>query len=370
MQPISRRLFVASTLSLTACAQVRSPSRAATVDAETFRCPPCGCDLDQKSFDAPGRCPACDMILEPSVGHDLGLEPARLTRRAGTFQLPGGTGREEKTLTVHYYWPDACDAASEVLLVIPGAGRNSDDYRNSWLEIARSQNVVVAAIGYPEEHYDFAAYQLGGIAKNLELIEPKFKQTSPNARVLRIADENIRMEPNPDRDEWIFSDFDRVFDFIVGATGSNRKGYDIFGHSAGGQILHRLAVFHPESKARRIIAGNAGFYTLPDINAPPPSGVMGTQLTPEAIDAALASRLTLLLGEVDNSDSAGGTLIHTPTIDRQGLNRLARGHNFYEFGRRLADERGVQFTWTLETVPGVGHDYSAMGEAAGMLLYG
>lgn len=32
-----------------------------------FRCPPCGCSMDNKLFDAPGKCPACGMQLVPEA---------------------------------------------------------------------------------------------------------------------------------------------------------------------------------------------------------------------------------------------------------------------------------------------------------------
>lgn len=304
-----------------------------------------------------------------TLDQDLGFAPDQLLPGRGFFRLSGGEGRENNAIQVHYFKPDEFDRNSPILIVIPGAGRNSDDYRDSWVDIAQRKNVLVAALGYAEADYDFAAYQLAGIAEDLTLNNPRFEQSGPNARVLRMADEDIQMAPNADRDGWIFSDFDHVFEFLVSVTGSKRSGYDIFGHSAGGQILHRLAVFHPTSRAERIIAGNAGFYTLPDLSNPPPVGVEGTGLAEHTLTIALSAPLVLLLGEEDNSDSAGGTLLHTPIIDQQGLGRLDRGRYFFEYGQRLADKNGVPFNWKLKTVPGVGHNYRAMGQAAGALLY-
>ena len=48
---------------------------------------------------------------------------------------------------------------------------------------------------------------------------------------------------------------------VVEDVGSREAQYDIFGHSAGGQIVHRMAIFHPDSKARRMVAANSAFYT-------------------------------------------------------------------------------------------------------------
>jgi hypothetical protein len=60
---VSRRLFVAA-----ASCGCLVPSAAFTQPATgKYVCPPCGCDLDGKVFDAPGSCPApgCGMTLVP-----------------------------------------------------------------------------------------------------------------------------------------------------------------------------------------------------------------------------------------------------------------------------------------------------------------
>ena len=45
----------------------------------------------------------------------------------------------------------------------------------------------------------------------------------------------------------------------------------MFGHSAGAQILHRMVLFAPGSRADRIVAANSGFYTLADPDQALPS---------------------------------------------------------------------------------------------------
>ena len=47
----------------------------------------------------------------------------------------------------------------------------------------------------------------------------------------------------------------------------------MFGHSAGGQVLHRLAIFRPNNKADRILASNSGWYTIPTITNIFPTGL-------------------------------------------------------------------------------------------------
>lgn len=361
MTDISRRTAIVSTLALTACSQGLPYLGDNT---EFFKCPPCGCSEDETDFKAPGRCPDCDMTLMPKHESKLGFAPKKLHPCAGTFELPGGMGNEHRRISVHYYLPDNFKPTSKVLLVIPGAGRNSFDYRNAWLSIARERNILVAALGYGEENYDLAAYNLGGVVKNFSV--ENVDTSNPN--VIRAQDTDISFDINLNKDDWIFSDLDRVFDFLKATTRSETENYDVFGHSAGGQVLHRMALFYPSSKADKIIAANAGWYTMPDLNTPPPTGLQGFQMARADLINAFSSNLTILLGEKDNGAHAGGTLLRTPIVDRQGLGRLQRGQNFYKAGQVQAMQLGVPLKWVLKTVADVGHDYRDMSRAAAKLL--
>jgi hypothetical protein len=84
---------------------------------------------------------------------------------------------------------------------------------------------------------------------------------------------------------------------------------------------------------------------------------------------AFAKRLTIMVGELDNENETGGTLLRSDSADRQGLHRLARGRYFFEEGRKEARRISTPFHWDLVVVDDVGHDYRAMGEAASELLY-
>ncbi|MEO1407612.1 MAG: hypothetical protein AAFV54_14135, partial [Pseudomonadota bacterium] len=134
-------------------------------------------------------------------------------------------------------------------------------------------------------------------------------------------------------------------------------------------VLHRMALFQPSTKADRIVAANAGWYTLPDLNQALPTGLLGSPIGEEDLKRSFASKLTILLGELDDSDAAGGTLLHTPVVDEQGLGRLSRGQNFYRSGQEQATALGVPFHWALKTVPNVGHDYQAMSLAAAQAVF-
>jgi len=362
MTSMSRRAVLGSSLALAACSAVGS-SRAAS---KGFECPPCGCSMDDVVFEAPGRCPDCGMTLRPVVDQDLGPAPGELPVGAGSFHL---LGSQSKPFTVHYFRPADLTADSRILLVVPGAGRNSADYRNTWIAAAVEQGILVAALGYPEDDFDFAAYNMGGLVRDLSFKKPKVAQVSQSARTVSLDDEDISFELNLDAGAWLFNDFDLAFDHIVAATGSNQQRYDIFGHSAGGQILHRMALFQARSKAQRIIAANAGFYTLPLFDQALPTGLSDTLIDEARLFCAFSKRLIVMVGENDNGDAAGGTLLKTPLVNQQGGGRLQRGRFFYETAKRIAESFGSEFNWSFVAVPGVGHDFEAMSPVAADLLF-
>lgn len=331
-----------------------------------YMCPIC--DVHEPLvFHEDGTCPVCGMrLIERPDSSQIGV--AHIHAGSGNFLLEGGVGHADRLITVFYHRPASFTPDSPILIVVPGTGRNANDYRDAWIEASEAHGVLLLSPMYAEADYDFAAYHLGGVLSDLNLDASTGKGEGPNEVTL---DENrFTFRVSPDPESWIFGDFDRVFETVAQAVGSSRDRYDIFGHSAGGQILHRMALFHPGSKADRILAGNSGFYTLPDPETRLPFGLEDAPLAAEDIGAAFDQPLVLFLGEEDNEAETGGTLLRSPTVDRQGTHRLARGRYFYEFGRRAAERLGVPFRWTLEVVPGVGHDFRGMSRAAAEYLYG
>lgn len=362
---MDRRTFlVTSAAGLVGCAR----GRGRAVEAGGFRCPPCGCAMDGEVFDAPGVCPACGMSLEAVGEAVLGDDPASLPTGSGVFSVAGGPGRRDHRIRVHYYRPAAFTPASPILIVVPGAGRNSGEYRNAWLGTAERTGTLVAALGYPERAYDFGAYHLGGVASRVVQRDPQVERRE-RSTVIRLEDDGFHVGVERDRSRWLFADLDRIFEGLRDATGSDRQRYLLFGHSAGAQVLHRAALFHPELRASAVVAANAGFYTLPVLTRPFPLGLGGVGLGEDDLERALSVNLTVLLGELDNDDDAGGTLLHTPALDaEQGPSRLDRGRTFYRVGRRQAERLGSRFSWRLGTVPGVGHDHRGMARAAAEIL--
>lgn len=343
------------------------PGDASPRERETaYVCPPCA-PHDTLTFEHDGACPVCGMELteKPDTAPTADLH---LHEGSGNFVMPGGPGHRKKLVTVYYHRPESFTPRSPVLIVVPGAGRDAWEYRDAWIEAAGQHGVLVLAPRYPEPAYPFGAYHMGGLMEAANVGEAaRFVEGS--AEVF-LEEEALTYDVNRRPEEWIFEDLDRLFELAAEAVGSERLRYDVFGHSAGGQLLHRSVLFHPHLNARRIVAANSGFYTLPDPDAELPFGLKGTPVEGEDLRASLRQPLVLLLGEEDDHAEAGGTFLRSPSADRQGPGRLQRGRHFYEAGRKRAEELGAEFEWEIQVVPGVGHDHQGMSRAAARRLYG
>lgn len=333
--------------------------------------------------------------------------PVRIESGSGYFLIEGGKGREGRPIKVFYHRPANFTGTSPVLMVIPGAGRNGDDYRDAWIDAAEKYGVLVLSPSYSEKDYPaYWSYNLANMAASVDLAIRVRIDTSPAQWTLDDAAASARTDAgmkrlghgnpllhqfalfqlagmvsgmdaeaagltvNRNRAAWIFSDFDRIFETASDALDLNTSRYDMFGHSAGGQILHRTALFYPDSKAGRILAANSGWYTLPRFDHSFPYGLADTGLTEKELQAAFRSGLVVFLGEEDDADETRGSVRHTPEADAQGLHRLARGRYFFRQAEAAAAAMGAEFGWELEVVPGIGHDYRRMSAAAADYLYG
>jgi len=284
---------------------------------------------------------------------------------SGRFTMTSAAGPLEKPIEVFFHKPKQFHSQSPILIVIPGAGRNGDDYRDSWVQASEQHGVLILSPSYSEDGFDFSQYHLGGIVKNFQ-VKGGIKSS---ISVYRLQDSDITWDLNNNPEDWIFQDFDIIFETAKLAVQSSVEKYDLFGHSAGGQILHRFALFNGPSKADRILASNSGFYTQVDLETSPIFGLKGFLVNNLGLDQVFHKNLVVFLGELDNEKETRGTTLHTPTVDRHGLGRFARGNYFYNEAQELALKLGLEFQWSMETILDTGHDYRLMGEAAARYLY-
>ncbi|MEB8328795.1 hypothetical protein OO009_05455 [Flavobacteriaceae bacterium KMM 6897] len=325
---------------------------------EEYVCKPCDLSCDKLTFTEAGICPHCNMELikksELNPEKELILNEINIRNGAGKFLVEGGF-QKEKTIVVHYYKPKNLTSESPVIYVVPGAGRNGDDYRDAWIEKSKRYNVLVLSPEYSEKNYpEFWNYNLAGMYKDVKINKE------------RTAVLSFKISSNPE--EWIFNDFDRVFENVKQSLNLKTNTYDMFGHSAGGQVLHRFSIFNPNNKANRILASNSGWYTLPTDSDKFPYGLAGTIQSAKKIE--YSSNLILFLGEKDNENEKRGSLRRSTEADKQGLGRLSRGVYFYNTSKDIVSEFNREFNWKLEIIPNIGHDQKKMSEAAADYLYG
>lgn len=334
-----------------------------------YVCPPCNLSCDKLTFDNAGICPHCNMtLLKVSDLHkkqELLLNQITIKEGSGVFLIEGR--KNNKNIKVYYHQPKNFQNNSKILLVIPGAGRNADSYRNAWIEESEKHNVLILSPMYAEKDYAFEDYHLGGVLYDLNLKDAI--KTIPKTNKVVLDESLFSFKISDKRNEWIFSDFDRIFELVVKTINSNQTKYDIFGHSAGGQILHRFALFQPDSKADQILASNSGFYTIPDFTIDLPFGIKNTILTQQDLKSSFSKNLTLLIGELDNETETGGTLLRSTTVDKQGIHRLERANYFYNQAKIFAKEKGYEFNWNLKIIPNIGHNHEKMANAAAEFLY-
>lgn len=262
---------------------------------------------------------------------------------SGSTAFVDTRGNADRPITVWYHRPPAFTADSPILFVMHGLQRNGRDYRDAWVPHAEPRGALLVVPEFSREAYPGAAwYNLGNMV-------------GPDGK------------PNP-VERWSYQALEHVFDAIRAATGSRRAGYLLYGHSAGGQYVHRVVTFMPALRIERAVAANPGWYTLPTVESRFPHGLAGSPIGEADLARAFARPLILLLGEVD-TDPNHPSLNRNPETMKQGAHRFARGNNYFIQVEAVAQRLGAPLAWHRATVPLVGHDNTLMAPAAARLLF-
>ncbi len=258
----------------------------------------------------------------------------------GDFSFSWEGPLANQPIRVWYNAPDDPSSA-QILIVMTGAHRDGEAYREDWLPIVKGRNTLLLVLEFPKDDYPgSSSYNQGNVLDTNGDINP------PEA--------------------WTFNVVEALFDAVVHDTNSNAKDYALFGHSAGGQFVHRFMEFTHENHVRIAVAANAGWYTMPDQDVEFPYGLKNSSLSSRELRDAFSRHLVILLGAND-IDPKDPLLQRDRRTDAQGDNRLSRGLNFYQTSRDVARE-GDAFNWALTVVPGAAHDHKRMAEAAAPLL--
>lgn len=260
------------------------------------------------------------------------------------FQVDAARG----PVSVYVYRPAAATQASPIWMVMHGVRREAYrhiawDYYDVWARLAEQYGAVLLVPEFTAEKWpSFWNYTLGNVLSQ-------------------------RLQPIP-WDHTSFYVVDQAFRTAVRLSGSTQRKFSMFGHGAGAQFAQRYVLHTGGRLVNRVVAGNPGWYMLPDNEFQFPFGLRGTSISTDTLRRAFATDFVLLLGQSD-VNYAGG-LRNDPQAIAQGKTRYERGHFYFRRARAIAARLGASFNWRLREVPGAGHDVDDMSPAAAALLAG
>lgn len=244
----------------------------------------------------------------------------------------------EQPLMLYGARPNRWDARSPVLFVHHGVGRNGRDYRDYWLPFVDELGVLAIAVEFSEAYFpDYLRYHFGNLH----------------------AEDGT---PNP-RERWTFGIPERLFGSLQSAGVTQHPGYGLFGHSAGGQFVHRMLSFGYRDHVAVAISANAGTYAMPDLGTPWPFGLGETEVDAPSLSMLVEFPLTVMTGTNDTK-TTGRFFPKGPRSMKQGPTRHARAHTYLRLGREAAERLGTACAWRVLDVPDVGHNGRRMSEAA------
>ncbi len=248
----------------------------------------------------------------------------------------------DRPLPLHSACPRGFDADTPVLIVHHGVGRNGRDYRDYWLRLVDEAGILALAIEFTEAAFpDYLRYHFGNM-----------------------HDENGT--PNP-RDQWTYGIDERLFAGLRDQGLTRRQSYGLFGHSAGGQFVHRMLSFGYRDRVAAAVSANAGTYAMPDLEVAWPFGLGETELDQDALRSFLEFPITVMTGTNDTK-TTGRFFPKGPRSMRQGATRHERAHNYVRAGHRAAEALGTRCAWTVINVQNVGHDGRHMSVAAAPII--
>lgn len=254
--------------------------------------------------------------------------PETISEVISLTNWPGGV------LQLHINRPTDLKQELPVVVVIPGARRNADEYSQYWFPLVSQLPMITVTIECtlqqcPSEHH----YNLGGY---------KLEDGS-----------------SPALQQQFYSTPELAFSLIKQKYDLKTKGFYLFGHSAGGTFAHLYTLNRPDAPVLGVVAANPAFFMLPDPDTEYPFGLKNAGFTALDISNWLANPIVVMLGDRDLNPRTK-LLSNSPLAQQQGLAVFSRGLHFFA---RLTDwslASGRPSEWLLVVASGVGHDARAM----------
>ena len=250
----------------------------------------------------------------------------------------------ERPLVLECFRPQAHTPDKQVVIVQHGASRNGAQYCEAWIPAAERHGLLIVAITFPKEAWpDAVTYNNGHVLDEVGSLRP--------------------------RECWSQAIPGRVFALLREAGITRRERANLWGHSAGGQFVHRLLAMQPHNLFEAVGAANPGWYTLPTLDLRYPDGLGGIGLTGDDIARFLDYPLVIFSGDQDIDGTAENFPRHDSAM-AQGPNRFARAQFYIDRGKAEAAKLGVPCRWRRVVVPGVAHEGMRMSAFAGDYWFG
>ncbi|AHG21540.1 hypothetical protein Z042_19455 [Chania multitudinisentens RB-25] len=262
-------------------------------------------------------------------------QAAALPKESGSFSFT--VPQTSKQMEVFSYQPTGADANSPVVFVLTGLNRNAAEYRNSWIENAEKNKLIVIAPLFSEADYPGNdGYNLGNIEN------PQTHQLNPKG-------------------QWAFTVIDELFTEMQKQGITQQKNYYLFGNSAGCQFVHRMLTFVPEAKVKAAICAAAGWWTMPDVENRWPYGLdqAPVSVSQKQLADYFAKPVLITVGAKDN-DPYHPLLRRSYEAMAQGDSRLTRAESYFLTAQQKAKRYKVEFNWRFSILPDVGHDGAKM----------
>ena len=251
------------------------------------------------------------------------------------------TSWNKPDLDVFYHLPKTIDNDTKVLFVVDGNTRNADDYLNSWIRLTKDKNIAIFA--------------------------PHFKRSSfISFNTLQMSTSSGKIRT--DTDLYLHNSIDTLFKYIKTKFKLNDKLYDIYGHSAVAQFVHRYLLMSDNPSVNKAVAANAGWYTFLN-GADFPYGVKNPpiSLTDSNVKKFLSTNLYILIGT--NDIDVDSSINKSKGAQKQGINRLQRAKNFFTYTESIVEQNNLEFKWKYQAVPGAPHSNKVMSKAAVLVLF-
>ena len=270
--------------------------------------------------------------------------PAEISIGEGTFIF----SLNNIDIEVFYYVPAAYSTSSKVVFALHGGSRDAEGTRNNMIQKSIDYNFILIAPKFSSSDFSLGdGYNLGNVY---------------------VDGDNPSSDTLNDEIEWTFSIIEPLFDSIKNSLSLENDKYNMFGFSAGAQFVHRFIQFKPNARFDKIVAGAAGWYTVPDNTIPFPYGYDNSILISTNLSNLLSSDLYIQVGALDNNPNSAG-LRHNEYADAQGLNRVTRAVHFFETGQNIAESSNYNFNWSLHIIQGAGHNLIPNAENACDLMF-